>query len=162
CFGKITGGGMPVGAYGGRGDVMETVSPLGPMYQAGTLSGNPVAMAAGTKTLELLSRDGVYEGLEAKAMQLADGLEQVFAEAEVPLRINRVGSMMTLFFNSGEVTGWDTVTKSDREGFGKFFHRMIEEGVYLPPSPFEAMFVSTAHTDADIQATIDAAKRALG
>ena len=162
CFGKIIGGGMPVGAYGGRGDVMETVSPLGPMYQAGTLSGNPVAMAAGTKTLELLSRDGVYEGLEAKAEQLADGLQQVFAEAEVPLRINRVGSMMTLFFNSGEVTGWDTVTKSDREGFGKFFHRMIEEGVYLPPSPFEAMFVSTAHTDADIRATIDAARRALG
>jgi len=161
CLGKVIGGGMPVGAYGGRQDIMETVAPLGPMYQAGTLSGNPVAMAAGTKMLELLRRPGVYEELEAKGKRLADGMQQVFADAEVPLRINRVGSMMTLFFNANEVTGWDSVTSSDRDGFSKFFHRMLDEGVYLPPSPFEAMFVSTAHTDADIDATIDAARRAL-
>ena len=101
-------------------------------------------------------------GYEAGYVVRVELEQQVFAEAEVPLRINRVGSMMTLFFNPGEVTGWDTVSTSDRDGFGKFFHRMIEEGVYMPPSPFEAMFVSTAHTDADIQATIDAARRALG
>ena len=161
CLGKIIGGGMPVGAYGGRHDIMETVAPLGPMYQAGTLSGNPVAMAAGVRTLELLKKPGVYEELEAKGKRLADGLQQVFSDAEVPLRINRVGSMMTLFFNAGEVTGWDSVNASDRDGFSRFFHRMVDEGVYLPPSPFEAMFVSLAHTDADIDATVDAARRAL-
>ncbi|MCH8870500.1 MAG: glutamate-1-semialdehyde 2,1-aminomutase [Chloroflexi bacterium] len=162
CLGKIIGGGMPVGAYGGRHDIMETVAPLGPMYQAGTLSGNPVAMAAGVRTLELLKKPGVYEELEAKGKRLADGLQQVFSDAEVPLRINRVGSMMTLFFNAGEVTGWDSVNASDRDGFSRFFHRMVDEGVYLPPSPFEAMFVSLAHTNADIDATVDAARRALG
>ena len=162
CLGKIIGGGMPVGAYGGRRDIMQTVAPLGPMYQAGTLSGNPVAMAAGVKTLELLKGPGVYEELEANGKRLADGMQQVFADAEVPLCINRVGSMMTLFFNAKEVTGWDSVTTSDRDGFSRFFHRMVDEGVYMPPSPFEAMFVSLAHTDADIDATIDAARRALG
>lgn len=161
CLGKIIGGGMPVGAYGGSAEIMATVAPLGPMYQAGTLSGNPVAMAAGVKTLELLQQPGVYDDLETRAQTLADGLTEVFAEAETPLRINRVGSMMTLFFNAHEVTGWDTVSASDREGFGRFFHRMLDEGVYLPPSPFEAMFVSTAHSESDIQATLDAARRAL-
>ena len=162
CLGKIIGGGMPVGAYGGSAEIMATVAPLGPMYQAGTLSGNPVAMAAGAATLEALQEPGVYEALEAKASRLAAGLQAVFAEAETPLCVNRVGSMMTLFFNAGAVNGWDTVSASDRDGFARFFHRMLEEGVYLPPSPFEAMFVSTAHTDADIQATLDAARRALG
>ncbi len=161
CLGKIIGGGMPVGAYGGRREIMERVSPLGPMYQAGTLSGNPVAMAAGTKTLALLQTPGLYDELESKAARLAEGLQDAFAEAEVPLRVNRVGSMMTLFFNPGEVTGWPSVSASDREGFGRFFHRMLDEGVYLPPSPFEAMFVSAAHTDADIDATVDAAAKAL-
>ena len=161
CLGKIIGGGMPVGAYGGSAEIMATVAPLGPMYQAGTLSGNPVAMAAGAKTLELLQQPGVYADLESKAQTLADGLAQVFADAETPLCINRVGSMMTLFFNAGEVTGWESVSASDREGFARFFHRMLGEGVYLPPSPFEAMFVSTAHADSDIQATLDAARRAL-
>ena len=161
CLGKIIGGGMPVGAYGGSAEIMATVAPLGPMYQAGTLSGNPVAMAAGVKTLDLLQQPDVYDDLETKAQTLADGLSEVFAEAETPLRINRVGSMMTLFFNAHEVTGWDTVSASDREGFGRFFHRMLDEGVYLPPSPFEAMFVSTSHAESDIQATLDAARRAL-
>ena len=161
CLGKIIGGGMPVGAYGGSEEIMATVAPLGAMYQAGTLSGNPVAMAAGIATLSQLQQPGVYNALGAKAASLAAGLQEVFADAEVPLRINRVGSMMTLFFNPGEVNGWESVSASDREGFGRFFHNMLEEGVYLPPSPFEAMFVSTAHTDEDIQATLDAARRAL-
>ncbi len=162
CLGKIIGGGMPVGAYGGSAEIMHTVAPLGAMYQAGTLSGNPVAMAAGISTLRQLKEAGVYNALGAKAASLAAGLQEVFADAEVPLRINRVGSMMTLFFNPGEVNGWESVSASDREGFGRFFHNMLEEGVYLPPSPFEAMFVSTAHSDEDIQATLDAARRALG
>ena len=161
CLGKIIGGGMPVGAYGGRREIMERVSPLGPMYQAGTLSGNPVAMAAGTTTLALLQTPGLYDELESKTARLAEGLQDAFAEAEVPLRVNRVGSMMTLFFNPAEVTDWPSVSASDREGFGRFFHRMLDEGVYLPPSPFEAMFVSAAHTDADIDATVDAAAKAL-
>ena len=161
ALGKIIGGGMPVGAYGGSKEIMDTVSPVGPMYQAGTLSGNPVAMAAGARTLELLREPGVYEGLESKAARLAGGLRDLFAAAEVPLAINRVGSMMTLFFSAEEVTGWSRVSASDKEAFGRFFHRMIEEGVYLPPSPFEAMFVSTAHGDEDIEATIEAASRAL-
>ena len=161
CLGKVIGGGMPVGAYGGSGEVMRTVAPLGAMYQAGTLSGNPVAMAAGIATLKQLQEPGVYNALGAKAASLAAGLHEVFAEAEIPLRINRVGSMMTLFFNSGEVTGWESVSASDKDGFSRFFHRMLDEGIYLPPSPFEAMFVSLAHTDADIEATLDAARRAV-
>ena len=161
CLGKVIGGGMPVGAYGGRREIMETVSPLGPMYQAGTLSGNPVAMAAGARTLELLGRPGVYEGLESRAAELGADLTEVFAESEVPARINRVGSMMTVFFSGDEVTGWASVSASDREAFGRFFHRMLDEGVYLPPSPFEAMFVSTAHGPGEIEATVEAARRAL-
>ena len=159
CLGKVIGGGMPVGAYGGRREIMETVSPLGPMYQAGTLSGNPVAMAAGARTLELLGRPGVYEGLESRAAELGADLTEVFAESEVPARINRVGSMMTVFFSGDEVTGWASVSASDREAFGRFFHRMLDEGVYLPPSPFEAMFVSTAHGPGEIEATVEAARR---
>ena len=161
CLGKIVGGGMPVGAYGGRRDIMERVSPLGPMYQAGTLSGNPVAMAAGIKTLELVGGEGVYEELEAKGRRLQAGLERAVAQAETPATVNRVGSMMTLFFNPGPVTGWESVTASDTAGFARFFHRMLGEGVYLPPSPFEALTVSTVHRDSDIDATIEAAARAL-
>ena len=162
CLGKIIGGGLPVGAYGGRRQIMETVSPLGPMYQAGTLSGNPVAMTAGIKTLELLQRPGVYRDLDGAGRRLAEGLRQAFSDAETPVTINRVGSMMTLFFSQNEVTAWDLVSGSDKEAFARFFHRMLDEGVYLPPSPFEAMFVSTAHGDAEIQATVGAARRALG
>ena len=161
CLGKIIGGGLPVGAYGGKTEIMETVSPLGPMYQAGTLSGNPVAMAAGVKMLQLLSTPGVYGALESRASDLARGITQVFASAETPLTINRVGSMMTLFFTPNEVTGWESVAAADKEGFARFFHRMLEQGVYLPPSPFEAMFLSTAHSEADVEATIEATRRAL-
>ena len=161
CLGKIIGGGMPVGAYGARREIMETVSPLGPMYQAGTLSGNPVAMAAGIATLDELKRPGRYEELESKAQRLEEGFRRAFAQAETPLQINRVGSMMTLFFSESRVTGWSSVSESDGDGFARFFHRMLEEGVYLPPSPFEAMFVSTAHGETDIDATIEAAVQAL-
>ncbi len=161
CLGKIIGGGMPVGAYGGSAEIMETVSPLGPMYQAGTLSGNPVAMAAGAATLSATATPGFYEGLDKKGARLQAGLEAAFSTVEVPLTINRVGSMMTLFFNPGPVDGWSNVSESDKGAFGRFFHRMLDEGVYLPPSPFEAMFVSAAHSDEDIDATVDAAARAL-
>ena len=161
CLGKIVGGGLPVGAYGGKREIMETLSPLGPMYQAGTLSGNPVTMAAGAKTLQKLQWQGVYERLESSAARLAQGLQEAFARAGTPLAINRVGSMMTLFFTQGQVSGWESVSASDKDGFSRFFHRMLEQGVYLPPSPFEAMFVSTAHTDDDIQATVEAAEQAL-
>ena len=152
---------MPVGAYGGREEIMQVVAPLGPMYQAGTLSGNPVAVAAGATTLGLLREPGVYAVLESKGRRLQAGFERVFADAETPLTVNRVGSMMTLFFNAGPVDGFGPVSGSDGPGFARFFHRMLEEGVYLPPSPFEAMFVSTAHGAADIDVTIDAARRAL-
>ena len=161
CLGKVIGGGMPVGAYGARREIMETVSPLGPMYQAGTLSGNPVAMAAGIATLDELKKPGRYEELESKAQRLEEGFRRAFAQAETPLQINRVGSMMTLFFSAGRVTGWSSVSQANGDGFARFFHRMLEEGVYLPPSPFEAMFVSTAHGETDIDATIEAAARAL-
>ena len=161
CLGKIIGGGLPVGAYGGRREIMEAVAPVGPMYQAGTLSGNPVAMAAGIKTLQLLQKPDVYERLESKAKRLAEGIQNVFARAETPLEINRVGSMMTLFFSQTEVTGWQSASASEKDSFASFFHKMLLEGVYLPPSPFEAMFISTAHDDSDIQVTIDGAERAL-
>ncbi len=161
CLGKIVGGGMPVGAYGGREDVMSSVSPLGPAYQAGTLSGNPVAMAAGIATLETLKDSEPYDSLDGQAARLADGLVNTFAAAETPLTINRVGSMMTLFFGDKDVTDFASASASDTEGFARFFHRMIDEGVYLPPSQFEAMFVSTAHSDEEINATIESASRAL-
>ncbi|MBM3934342.1 MAG: glutamate-1-semialdehyde-2,1-aminomutase [SAR202 cluster bacterium] len=159
CLGKIIGGGMPVGAYGGRRDVMQTVSPLGPMYQAGTLSGNPVAMAAGIATLEALAKPGVYEALEAKGFRLAWGLQKAFKKS---VTINRVGSMMTVFFTTSPVTAWQSVATTDKAAYGRFFHKMLEEGVYLAPANFEAFFVSTAHTDADIDATVAAAGRVVG
>ena len=161
CIGKIIGGGLPVGAYGGSVEVMQAVSPLGPMYQAGTLSGNPMAMTAGLKTLEVLSRPGTYEALEATGRELQEGLRKIFMQAESPVTINRVASMMTLFFSATEVTGWETVQAADQDAYARFFHRMIDQGVYFPPSPYEAMFVSTAHNPADISATLDAATSSL-
>lgn len=161
CLGKIVGGGLPVGAYGGSVEIMNTVAPLGPMYQAGTLSGNPVAMAAGVATLEELSKPGVYEQLDRKGAALADGLSEAFAAAEVPARVNRVGSLLTIFFTGDHVTDMDSASATDRDKFVKFFHAIVQEGVYPPPSQFEAWFVSLAHTDQDIADTIAAAKRAL-
>ena len=161
CLGKIVGGGLPVGAYGASAEIMKTVAPLGPMYQAGTLSGNPVAMAAGVATLEELLKPGVYDRLERKGAALAKGLGTAFSEAEIPARVNRVGSLLTVFFTGDPVTDMDSASATDRDRFGRFFHAIVEEGVYPPPSQFEAWFVSLAHSDQDIADTISAAKRAL-
>jgi glutamate-1-semialdehyde 2,1-aminomutase len=161
CLGKIIGGGLPVGAYGGRRDVMEMVAPLGPVYQAGTLSGNPLSMAAGIVTLRTLAGPGVYDALEELGSALAKGLEGAARRAEVDLRVNRLGSMMTPFFVDGPVTDYDSARRSDTARFGRFHQEMLERGVYLPPSQFEAMFVSLSHTQADLQATVAAAEEAL-
>ena len=161
CLGKIVGGGLPVGAYGASKEIMNTVAPVGPMYQAGTLSGSPVAMAAGIAMLEELGKPGVYEELDRKGAALAKGLSEAFAEAEVPARINRVGSLLTIFFTGDPVTDMASASSTDRDKFAKFFHAIVEEGVYPPPSQFEAWFVSLAHTDEDIANTVAAAKRAL-
>ena len=160
-MGKIIGGGLPVGAYGGRRDVMEMVAPLGPMYQAGTLSGNPLAVAAGVATLRELQRPGTYERLEASASRLTDGIAAAFSQAEIPSTINRVGTMFTGFFNPGPVTTLSEVEKSDTAAYGRYFHALLERGVYIAPSQFEAGFVSVAHTDADIDRTIVAVRDAL-
>jgi len=161
CLGKIVGGGLPVGAYGGSKEIMGTVAPLGPMYQAGTLSGNPVAMAVGIAMLEELGKPGVYEELARKGAALEKGLSEAFAEAEVPARVNRVGSLLTVFFTGDPVSDMDSASGTDRDKFARFFHAIVAEGVYPPPSQFEAWFVSLAHTDQDIAKTITAAKRAL-
>jgi len=161
CLGKIVGGGFPVGAYGASAEIMSEVAPLGPMYQAGTLSGNPVAMAAGIATIDELSKPGVYEGLQAKTDMLADGVLDVFSKAGVPAVINRPCGLMTVFFTSNQVTDMDSASATDREAFGAFYHGMVDNGVYLPPSQFEAWFVSTAHTDADIESTLESVKNAL-
>ena len=161
CLGKIIGGGLPVGAYGGRREIMEMVAPLGPMYQAGTLSGNPLAVTAGLTTLTELQRAGTYERLESLAGRLADGLGQAFAQAEVPATLNRVGSMLTGFFAVGPVDSLGRVESADTEAYGRYFHAMLERGVYLAPSQFEAGFVSLAHTEADIDRTVAIAAAAL-
>lgn len=160
-LGKIIGGGLPVGAYGGRADVMQQVAPLGPMYQAGTLSGNPLAVAAGVAALTELQRPGVYEQLETTAARLTDGIAAAFARAEIPATINRVASMFTGFFNPGPVSALATVEQSDTAAYGRYFHALLERGVYIAPSQFEAGFVSIAHTDADIDRTITAVSDAL-
>ena len=161
CLGKIIGGGLPVGAYGGRREIMEMVAPLGPMYQAGTLSGNPLAVTAGLTTLTELQRAGTYERLESLAGRLADGLGQAFAQAEVPATLNRVGSMLTGFFTAGPVDSLGRVESADTEAYGRYFHAMLERRVYLAPSQFEAGFVSLAHTEADIDRTVAIAAAAL-
>ena len=161
CLGKVIGGGLPVGAYGGRREVMEMVAPLGPVYQAGTLSGNPLAMTAGIATLQLLQDQSAYQRLEARASHLEDGLRRAAVGAEVPARINRVGSMLTVFFTDGPVTDYESARRSDTERYGRFFRAMLERGVYLPPSQFEAAFVSLAHSQADLEATISAAQEAF-
>ena len=161
-LGKIIGGGLPVGAYGGRREIMEQVAPLGPMYQAGTLSGNPLAVTAGITTLKELQKPGVYEGLDALARRLTDGVAGVFQRAEVPGSINRVQSMFTGFFTGGPVEALAQVEQSDAGQYGRYFHAMLERGVYFAPSQFEAGFVSTAHTEEDIDRTIEAAEAALG
>ena len=160
-MGKIIGGGLPVGAYGGRGEVMQQVAPLGPMYQAGTLSGNPLAVAAGVATLTELQRLGVYEQLEATAIRLTDGVSAAFARAEVPSTINRVASMFTGFFNAGPVAELAVVEQSDTAAYGRYMHALLDRGVYIAPSQFEAGFVSIAHTNEDIDRTIEVVGDAL-
>jgi glutamate-1-semialdehyde 2,1-aminomutase len=161
-LGKIIGGGLPVGAYGGRAELMEMIAPLGPVYQAGTLSGNPLAMAAGIATLrELRRRPEIYQQLERRSAALVDGVLAAAKRKSVALTANRVGSMFTWFFQAGDVRDWDTAAKSDTQAFGKFHNSMLEQGVYLPPSQYEAMFMSAAHSDDDIQRTIAAAVDAL-
>ncbi len=161
-LGKIIGGGLPVGAYGGRRDIMDQVAPVGPVYQAGTLSGNPLAVAAGLATLRLLKGEPqIYEGLDKKTAMLAEGVAAAASAAGVPLTINRVGSMVTFFFNRGPVTDWDSSSASRTDLFGKFFRAMLERGVYLPCSQYEAAFTSAAMTEDDISATIEAAESSL-
>jgi glutamate-1-semialdehyde 2,1-aminomutase len=161
CLGKIVGGGLPAAAFGGRREIMEKLAPLGPVYQAGTLSGNPLAMAAGLKCLEILGRPGNYQRLEQLGKRLGDGLAAAAAEAKVDATVNRIGSMVTLFFTKGPVTDYTTAKTSDTQRFGQFFRNMRERGVFLPPAQYEAMFVSLAHTDEDIDAVIAAAKASL-
>lgn len=156
CLGKIIGGGMPVGAYGGRRDVMKVISPLGSAYQAGTLSGNPVAMAAGIATLGELTQ-AVYKRIDLLAAELETGLANAAKSAGVPVKINRAGSLLTLFFTSKNVINYDFAKRADTAAFSRYFRRMLERGVYLPPSQFEAMFVSVSHTHTDIRKTIAAA-----
>lgn len=161
CLGKVMGGGLPAAAYGGRADIMDCVAPAGPVYQAGTLSGNPVAMTAGLTTLRLLQQPGVYEKLDRQAKKVSEGLLQLIRKAGFPVTLNRVGSMFTIFFTDGEVTDWDSASKSDTALFGRFFHAMLHEGVYLPPSQYEAAFMGLAHTDEVVEVTLAAAERAL-
>jgi len=160
-FGKIIGGGMPVGAYGGRREIMQQVAPSGPIYQAGTLSGNPIAMAAGLAMLELIQAPGFYAELERKTHLIADGLRAVAAEAGVALTTNAVCGMFGLFFTDQKVETFAQATRSDVAAFNRFFHAMLAGGVYFAPSAFEAGFVSAAHTDRDIGDTLDAARAAL-
>lgn len=162
AFGKVIGGGMPLAAYGGRADVMSLVAPSGPVYQAGTLSGNPCAVAAGLVTLELLGVPGTYEKLEATSKAIADGLLVALAEAGVPGRLQRVGSMMTLFFGDDRpVRSFEDAKAKDHERFRKFFRGMLDRGIYLPPSGYEAFFVSLAHGSADVDATLSATRASL-
>ena len=161
-LGKIIGGGLPVGAYGGPAEIMDMVAPLGPMYQAGTLSGNPLAMAAGIATLKHLNENrDIYDKLEYMANLVADSVRDAARDAGVDLVFNRVGSMFTWFFQKGNVWDWPSASKSDAAKFGKFHRAMLENGVYLPPSQYEAAFVSAAHTPDDVNATVEAAKRAF-
>jgi glutamate-1-semialdehyde 2,1-aminomutase len=159
-LGKIVGGGMPVGAFGGRRDIMEHIAPLGPVYQAGTLSGNPVAMAAGLATLEGLAVPGFHARLKESTDRLVNGIKDAAHKAGVPISTNHVCGMFGLFFTSDrQVTSYTEATACDVERFKRFFHGMLDEGVYLAPSAFEAGFISAAHTDADIDATVAAAAR---
>ena len=162
ALGKIIGGGMPVVAFGGRREIMQHISPLGPVYQAGTLSGNPIAMTAGLKTLELISAAGFHEALAEKTERLTDGLRERAAAAGVPLSTNRAGGMFGIFFtDAGPVTNFEQATACNQEQFKTFFHAMLDRGVYLAPSAFEAGFVSAAHGDAEIEATLAAAAEAF-
>jgi glutamate-1-semialdehyde 2,1-aminomutase len=160
CLGKVVGGGLPLAVYGGKRAIMQSIAPLGPVYQAGTLSGSPLAVAAGLTTLGLLT-DEVYERLEALTSRLQVGLERALRDAHVDGVVQRVGSMLTLFFHRGPVRSWTDAAQADRERFGRFHRGLLARGVYFPPSQFEAAFVSAAHSDDDIDRTVEAARAAL-
>jgi glutamate-1-semialdehyde 2,1-aminomutase len=160
-LGKVIGGGLPVGAYGGKREIMELVAPIGPMYQAGTLSGNPLAMSAGIATLDLLKVPGTWERLEKGSSDLTNGISTAALAAGIPIQQTRVGTMFTTFFSEIPPKNWSTVTQADKERYGQFFRKMLENGVYLAPSAFEAGFMSTVHQDTDIEATIAAAEKAF-
>jgi glutamate-1-semialdehyde 2,1-aminomutase len=161
CLGKIIGGGLPVGAYGGKEEIMNLVSPEGPVYQAGTLSGNPIAVAAGIATLKELLKPGTYERLEYISEKLEKGIREVLKELKLPYQINRAGSMLTLFFTKKEVKDFQSALTSDIEKFAIFWQKMLEEGIYLPPSQFEAWFVSLSHGEKEIEKTISAIYKVL-
>lgn len=161
CFGKIIGGGLPVGAFGGRADIMNCLAPVGAVYQAGTLSGNPIAMAAGLTALRELRENSLYDLLESSGQQLEKGLKSAAAKAKQDVQFHRIGSMFCSYFTSQTVSNMDDAMSSDRDKFAKFFHGMLSRGIYLAPSQFEAGFISTAHTETDIQKTIEAATETL-
>lgn len=159
CLGKVIGGGLPVGAFGGKKKIMEMLAPSGPVYQAGTLSGNPLAMTAGIETLRILKGKGVYERLEKTSSGLCTGLEDIAAKRGIPVQIARAGAMFTLFFNDRPVDNYEDAKKSNLERFARYFKKMLESGIYLAPSQFEAVFISLAHSTADIEKTLSVAKR---
>ncbi len=160
-FGKVIGGGMPVGAYAGRTDLMQQIAPEGPVFQAGTLSGNPVAMSAGLAVLELLARPGAFERLEALAVKLADGLRQIAQDTGVPFTVRAIGGLFGFFFHPGPVRSYADAAKSDERRFRAFFHSMLDQGIYLAPSMYEAAFLTLAHGDAEVEETLAAARRAF-
>ena len=161
CLGKVIGGGLPIGAYGGKREIMEMVAPMGPVYQAGTLSGNPLAMTAGIETLKVLSRPGVYRQLEAMSSALEEGIAAASTSANVPVHTSRVGSILTAFFTDEPIFDFESAKRADARLFGLFFQQLLEEDIYWPPSQFEAAFVSVAHSSEDIQITVKAIDKAL-
>ena len=161
CLGKIIGGGLPVGAYGASSDLMQYVSPLGSMYQAGTLSGNPIAVTAGLATLNILKDQNIYNDLEVKSDRLSKSITEEGNSLGINIQVNRVGSLMTIFFSQGSVDSWDDVINADQERYTDFFIELLRGGVYIAPSPFEAMFVSAAHSMIDIDKTISVIRSAL-
>jgi glutamate-1-semialdehyde 2,1-aminomutase len=161
CLGKIIGGGLPVGAYGGRRDIMQMVAPSGEVYQAGTLAGNPLAMTAGIETLTILEERNAYRELEKKASILEKGIMEAAKKAGINVQLPRIGSMFTVFFAKEPVTDYESAARANTALYGRFFHQMLSQGVYFPPSQFEAAFVSLAHTHKDIQSTVDATEKAF-
>ncbi len=161
CLGKIIGGGLPVGAYGGRREIMAMMAPLGPVYQAGTLAGNPLAMTAGIETIKALNQPGVYDLLATKSSTLEEGIARAASEAGISLRISRVASLLTIFFTPDAVVDYESAKRADTVFFGKFFQQLLSAGIYWPPSQFEAAFVSLAHSDEDIQLTIGVINKSL-
>jgi glutamate-1-semialdehyde 2,1-aminomutase len=161
ALGKVIGGGLPVGAYAGRREIMQTVAPAGPMYQAGTLSGNPLAMTAGLETLKAIREPGVFEKMVSGVEKLAKGVRSAAEEAGIPIYQTQVGTMFCLYFSEQPVSNWDTAAKSNTNRYASYFHALLEEGVYFAPSQFEAAFFSTVHTDEIVEKTIQAVQLAF-